>query len=94
MLEWHARAVQGAGFDTWLRGRFLEEWADPRAVQALSKAFAHYQAKDIWRALSATMDLFRWVSQETAQKLGFPYAQEGVEYASQLVNRFAKKAET
>lgn len=32
MLEWHARATQGPAHDTWMRGRFLENWADPRAA--------------------------------------------------------------
>ena len=50
MLEWHAQSPAGGGKDTWLRGRFLEEWADPRAVQALKDAFAHYDLEDVWRA--------------------------------------------
>ena len=33
MLEWHARV--GDGRDTWHNGRFLESWADPRAVAEL-----------------------------------------------------------
>jgi len=36
MLEWHARATRGPEHDTWMRGRFLEEWADPRAVMETS----------------------------------------------------------
>ncbi len=30
MMEWQARAIRGPNYDTWFRGRFLEEWADPR----------------------------------------------------------------
>lgn len=66
MLMWHAKATKGADTDTWLRGRFLEEWADPRAVAALADAFAHYDVEDVWRALLATMDLFAWLERETA----------------------------
>ena len=47
MLEWHAQALKGDDYDTWLRGRFLEEWADPRAVEQLKDSFAHYDANDI-----------------------------------------------
>jgi aminoglycoside 6-adenylyltransferase len=89
MLEWHARARQGPGHDTWLRGRFLEEWADPRAVQALPDIYAHYVEPDVWRALSATLDLFRWVCEETAQSLGYSLPQDGIEYSTQLVRRLA-----
>jgi aminoglycoside 6-adenylyltransferase len=90
VLEWHAHATQGASHDTWLRGRFLEEWADPRAVVQLSGAFAHYDEADIWRALDVTMDLFRWVSFETAGKLGYFYPLEGADYASELVRRLSR----
>jgi len=73
MVEWHARAKHQREYDTWMRGRFLEEWADPRAVEGLRDAFAHYDDEDIWRALLATMDLFRWLAVETAERLSYPY---------------------
>jgi aminoglycoside 6-adenylyltransferase len=81
MLEWNARAVRGEGLDTWMRGRFLEEWADPKAVAALPGVFARYDAKDIWRALQATMDVFHDLAAETAVKLGYPYPSVGEEKA-------------
>jgi aminoglycoside 6-adenylyltransferase len=73
LLEWHAHAVQGAQRDTWMRGRFLEEWADPHAVAQLSTVFAHYDRQDIARALWATMELFRWLAIETAQQWQYAY---------------------
>jgi aminoglycoside 6-adenylyltransferase len=76
MLQWHAIARHGPGFDTWMRGRFLEEWADPRAIAALPHVFAHYDAEDIARALGATMDLFRWLAVETAAAFGYSYPTE------------------
>ena len=91
MLEWHVRARHGPGHDTWLRGRFLEEWADPRAVGALPDIYAHYVEADIWRALSATMDLFRWVGEETGRSLGYSLPKDGIEYSTQLVRRLAER---
>jgi aminoglycoside 6-adenylyltransferase len=73
MIEWHARATKGPDCDTWQLGRFLEEWADPRALAGLRDAFAHYDEDDIWRALLARMDLFRWLAIETAERLGYAY---------------------
>lgn len=73
MLEWHARATRGADCDTWMRGRFLEKWADPRAVAALGEAFARYDRGDVARALVATMSLFAWLAREAAARLGYPY---------------------
>jgi aminoglycoside 6-adenylyltransferase len=84
MLEWHARAKKGEQFDTWLRGRFLEEWADPRAVIQLSGTFAHYDAGDIASALLATMDLFRWLEDETAAAWGYSLQDEGEQQAAAI----------
>jgi len=83
LLTWHAHAIHGPSYDTWMRGRFLEEWADPRAVQALAGAFAHYDAADIARALLVTMDLFRWLALETARHWEFSYPTAGAQSAAE-----------
>ena len=85
MIEWHTRATRGLDYDTWLRGRFLEEWAAPRALEGLREAFAYYAEDDIWRALFKTMDLFRWLSVETATQLKYSYPTFGDERATELV---------
>jgi aminoglycoside 6-adenylyltransferase len=85
MLEWHAHAVHGEGLDTWMRGRFLEEWADPKAVAALPEVFAHYDVEDIWRALLATMKVFHDLASETAGLLKYSYPALGEERARGLV---------
>jgi aminoglycoside 6-adenylyltransferase len=72
VIEWHALA--GGAADVWYEGHHLEEWADPRAVAALSGAFAHYEREDAWYALRETMVLFGWLAQETAVRLGLPYS--------------------
>lgn len=90
MLEWHAQASPDRDVDTWMRGRFLEEWADPRAVQALPEVFAHYDQEDVWRALSATMDLFRWLAVETAELLGYRFPAEGADRATELVEKLQR----
>ena len=65
-----------------MRGRFLEEWADVRAVESLPVIFAHYDEEDIWRALMATMDLFRWLAVESAELLGYSYPSFGEKRAA------------
>ncbi len=70
-----------------MRGRFLEEWADPRAMMELRGAFARYDTGEIWRALAATADLFRWVSVETAGRCGYAYPTFGAEQATELVHK-------
>ncbi len=73
MLEWHARATNNWDYDTWHSGSFVEHWADPRAVTALSNAFARYNQQDIKNSLSATLDTFQWLAIETAEQLHFQY---------------------
>lgn len=85
MLDWHAHALKGDGVDTWMRGRFLEEWADPRAVLTLPQIFAHYDQGDVWRALLVTMDLFGWLAKETGDHIGHPYPQNSETHARELV---------
>ena len=88
MIEWHAGAAGGWSVDTWHNGRFLEQWADPRAVDGLRGAFAHYDAADVRRALLATMDLFRWLATEAAGRLGYPYPTSAEEHVTALVRGY------
>ena len=73
MIECHARAVNGQDYDTWHSGRFIDIWAEQRVREGLQGAFAHYDKKDMGRALLATMDLFRSLAVEAAEKSGFQY---------------------
>ena len=73
MLEWHAQTEHGPEHDTWHGGRFLEEWADPRAVASLADTCSTYDIADVERALFATLGLFRRLALETATRLGTDY---------------------
>lgn len=88
MIEWHARATHGWDYDTWHGGRFLEQWADPRAVEGLRQAFAYYDEDDVGRALLATMELFRWLAVETAAQLSYPYPAEADKRVTELVGAY------
>lgn len=85
MMEWNARATGGPDVDTWMSGRFLEEWADPKAVAALKDVFAKYNEEDLWRALRATMDVFHDLAAQTAARLKYPYPATEEEKARGLV---------
>ncbi len=84
MVAWHAQH-HTPGIDTWEDGRFLEEWADVRTRDELTRTFAHYDAADLWRALVATMDLFRRLARDTATAYGFEYPADADEQSTQLV---------
>ena len=88
MIECHARATQGWDYDTWHGGRFLEQWADSRAVTGLRDAYARYEEGDVRRALWATMELFSWLARESAERLGYLYPTGGDERATELVRSY------
>lgn len=76
MLEWHARRVYRPGKDTWYTGRYLSEWADPRAIAAIPATSAPYDESDQWRALISTLELYRWLARETAGALAYTYPEQ------------------
>ena len=82
MMEWEAKAAHGWGIDIWFGGHFLEEWALPETLEELRQVFAYYDAKDVWRALEATMMLFRRITRETAKRLAYDYPIDGDEQVS------------
>jgi aminoglycoside 6-adenylyltransferase len=73
MLEWHARALRGWDYDTWYEGKLITRWVDPDTLNELNRCFGRFDTTDSWRALLATMDLFRRIATTTAQRLGYPY---------------------
>jgi hypothetical protein len=69
LMAEHARAVEPS-VEAWDSGRLLERWADPGALSALERAYAHYNVRDIARALWETIDLFQLLEEETARRAG------------------------
>lgn len=87
MMEWHTLATHDWKHDTWFRGRFLEEWAHPKAVERLRTAFARYDKEDIKLALFATTNLFRWLATETAAKLSYAYPAETDDHVTKWIRK-------
>ncbi|ABX42644.1 aminoglycoside 6-adenylyltransferase [Lachnoclostridium phytofermentans] len=85
LIECHAHVLNGLDYDTWHSGRFLEEWAEEWIIQRLSSCYAHYERNDIKNALLSTMDLFRLIAVEIANKLSYEYSIKADEYASDWV---------
>lgn len=73
MIHWHTRATQGWRRNLWHQGRFLEEWADERALEELRTAFARYDPTEIAPALKQTLYLFHWLTEETARAWEYPF---------------------
>ena len=73
MIEWYARAVHGAEYDTWHGGKFIAEWAAADVVAELRHVFAHLDRDDGWQALQARLALFHRLARETAARWGLDY---------------------
>lgn len=76
MTEWQARATHGKDYDTWFRGRFLENWADPKVIAGLKNAYGHYDRNDASKALTGSLKLFRQTATTAAKKLTLQYPTE------------------
>jgi len=56
-------------------------------VDAPRKCYAHYSAADVARALLETMEVFRWITKDVAERLGYRYPTKADEIASEIVGR-------
>ena len=93
VIEWQA-ALAGSSADHWFEGRFLERWAEPSTLAALRDAFAHYDSNDVFRALTATMNLFRHLAGDLAVRLELPYPGAADEAATRLVAELLSPVQT
>lgn len=76
MIEWHAQAEHGWKYDTWFRGRFLEQWTDQQTLKELKSTLTHYDKQDTREALMAALNTFHRIATETAEKLGYDYPEK------------------
>jgi aminoglycoside 6-adenylyltransferase len=74
------------GGDTWHGVRFVEEWADPASLAALSATYAVHERADVERALQAAMDLDGRLAGEVADRAGLAYPAEEKQFARRLVD--------
>lgn len=90
MIEWYMLSKNGCDYDVWHNGRFLEKWTDPQIIEHLKDVYAYYDKDDIKRALLKTMNLYRWISKETARSLGYNYPEKEEKYSTYLVKKLLK----
>ncbi len=76
--------------DVWHDGRFLDRWADDTTKEELKNCFAHYDRDDMVRAMSATFNFFRRLSQSVADFRKYTYPKEAEEYAISFIDEYFK----
>ncbi|MCY4146174.1 MAG: aminoglycoside 6-adenylyltransferase [Chloroflexi bacterium] len=70
-LEWHAHATANAPTNTWLLGKRIHEWARWDDYAAISRIWAGWDARQLWRALRIQVDLFARLSDELCAALDY-----------------------
>ena len=93
MLEWHAHTRHGWEHDTAHLGKRMRGWVEPEVWRSLHNAFAHFDAEDSWRGLSATIELFRAVARETAGRLGYAYPEYEDTHMGNLIDLMKQNAQ-
>lgn len=91
VIEWYEKSLHGWDHPTERLGTRMKEWVEPEVWAGLMGAFAHFDAEDSWKALDATMSIFRSLTQETAGRLGHRYPREVDEQLSQYVRSLQER---
>jgi aminoglycoside 6-adenylyltransferase len=77
MLEWRALATRHDGpHDVWHIGTHMQTWVDAATWRDLHTIFGGFDRAGAWKALVATIRLFRKVAREAAERAGLDYPDE------------------
>ncbi len=85
LLEWQARARSVADQEVWPYGRFLEEWADRRALEELPATYSDSTPEGTRCAIQATLKLLAWLGPQAAGRLGLGYPAERVSMVEKYI---------
>ena len=85
LIEWHAKTKNDR--DTWHKGRFLEQWAEPEVLQELPSTFAGYTRADVQRALLANLRFYERFGREVACALEYRFPDEAYSFAAGQVRQ-------
>jgi aminoglycoside 6-adenylyltransferase len=92
MIEWHEQSKHGWDYETYYSGKAMKSWASADTWNSLHQTFARFDGGDSWRSLFVTMNLFRQLARETAEKLGYPYPQEVDRNLTEFVSKIRSDA--
>ena len=71
MAEWHVRSLGTQDKAIRRRDLAIDEWADKQVKEEMTKISSGFEAKEIYNALYASLNLFYWMIVETAKNLGY-----------------------
>lgn len=87
LLEWHAHCKSKDPINTWQLGRRINSWADNEATQALARIWGGWEAQSLWQALFAQLALFRRLTLELSQALGYTYEDKAHQEISNYIHQ-------
>lgn len=85
MLEWYAATEHAE--DIWHIGHHMHEWLPGHLWQGVQDSYARFDATDSWRALHATIAVFRDASATVARRCGFPPRTELATWVTAHIDR-------
>jgi aminoglycoside 6-adenylyltransferase len=94
VLEWHALAKSRGGADVWHMGTHMASWVDAHTWRDLQQTYARMDREDSWRALLATIGLFRRIARETAVHSRLRYPDDVDARVTEYVMTFGSRLET
>ncbi|GAA3932959.1 hypothetical protein GO495_16830 [Chitinophaga oryziterrae] len=59
MITWYTMSKQGNSYETWHKGRFIEEWTEPAIMERVKLIYSRYDPEDTWRGLFEITELFK-----------------------------------
>ena len=76
VLKWYIGIQNDWNVNTGWQGRWFHKYLDKEIWQLYEKTFADADLKNNWKAMYATIELFRTVSRKVASSLGFTYPED------------------
>lgn len=58
----YTKHINGNNYETWHRGKFIENWADPAIVEKIKWIYGENNIESSWKSLKSTIDLFTYIS--------------------------------
>lgn len=86
MIEWHEEAKRNWESQVPPIGKRMHSWVDADTWKALHKIFAHFDSRDSRQGLMHTIELFRKIAADTAQRLGYSYPHELDKHITDFTN--------
>ena len=90
LIETYTRLNNGK--DVWYSGRFIEKWADKWILDGLAGSYSKYDRADMINALHSTMEIFKTIAIDVAQKQSFTYPEDAETHSYEIVRELIRQS--